>query len=81
MRRAVRPDPTTGPWSAGRGAMMIADMTEMKFTCPETGLPLGHAAIDDQLAAMPRFRMAMHCPKCSQLHAFAFVEEPVEEVA
>jgi len=53
----------------------------MHFTCPETGLPLGDAAIDDQLAAMPGFRMAMHCPKCSQLHAFPVVVEPVEELA
>jgi len=61
--------------------MMIGAMTEMHFTCPETGLPLGDAAIDDQLAAMPGFRMAMHCPKCSQLHAFPVVLEPAEELA
>jgi len=61
--------------------MMIRAMTEMHFTCPETGLALGEATIDDQLAAMPRFRMAMHCPKCSQLHAFEVVEEPAEELA
>ncbi len=61
--------------------MMIDAMTDMHLICPETGLALGDATIDDQLAAMPRFRMAMHCPKCSQLHAFEVAETPAEELA
>ena len=56
-------------------------MTEMHFTCPETGLALPDAAIDDVMASTPRFRMAMHCPKCSQLHAFELEEAPLEELA
>ena len=56
-------------------------MTTMQFTCPTTGLALQQMALDDEAAGMPGVRLALHCPKCSQMHVFteqdATVDEPV----
>ena len=56
-------------------------MTKMQFACPTTGLALQEMALDDEAAGMPGVRLALHCPKCSQMHVFsendASVEEPV----
>ena len=45
-------------------------MIRMTFECPETGRPIGSLASEAWLAESPEVRMAMHCPKCSQLHEF-----------
>ena len=46
-------------------------MTTMQFTCPTTGLALQEMALDDEAAGMPGVRLALHCPKCSQMHVFS----------
>ena len=46
-------------------------MTRLTFDCPETGKPLPALTVDDP---EPGMRMAVHCPKCSQLHFFASAE-------
>ena len=56
-------------------------MTKMQFTCPTTGLALQEMTFDDR-AGTPGVRLALHCPKCSQMHVFserdvAAVDEPV----
>jgi hypothetical protein len=43
-------------------------MTRLTFECPETGKPLSAMTVDDMA---PDMRIAVHCPKCSQLHVFA----------
>jgi hypothetical protein len=43
-------------------------MTTLTFECPETGKPLPAMTL---AGAEPETRMAVHCPKCSQLHFFA----------
>ena len=43
-------------------------MTRLKFECPETGKPLSAMTVAD---ADPDMRLAVHCPKCSQLHVFS----------
>jgi endogenous inhibitor of DNA gyrase (YacG/DUF329 family) len=43
-------------------------MTRLTFECPETGKPLPAMTVAD---ADPDMRIAVHCPKCSQLHVFA----------
>ncbi|HZB78130.1 MAG TPA: hypothetical protein VE526_18000 [Solirubrobacteraceae bacterium] len=56
-------------------------MTMMRFSCPTTGLALQEMALDEEAAGVPGARLALHCPKCSQMHVFteqdAVVEEPV----
>jgi hypothetical protein len=56
-------------------------MTKMQFSCPTTGLPLQEMTLDDEAAGLPGVRLALHCPKCSQMHLFteqdAIVPEPV----
>ena len=56
-------------------------MTRMQFSCPTTGLALQEMALDDEAAGMPGVRLALHCPKCSEMHMFteqdALVEAPV----
>jgi hypothetical protein len=56
-------------------------MTMMQLTCPTTGLPLQAMALDEEAAGLPGVRLALHCPKCSQMHVFgehdAGVAEPV----
>jgi hypothetical protein len=42
-------------------------MTRLTFECPETGKPLSAMTVDDSAADI---RLAVHCPKCSQLHVF-----------
>ena len=42
-------------------------MTRLTFECPETGKPLTAMTVADGDAGA---RMAVHCPKCSQLHFF-----------
>lgn len=46
-------------------------MTTMTVACPETGRALTPMTFDDSMAAA---RLALHCPKCSQLHAFTCAE-------
>ena len=46
-------------------------MIRMTCECPTTGEPLATMAIDDWTAADPDALIAVHCPKCSELHAFA----------
>ena len=43
-------------------------MTRLTFTCPQTGKPLSAMTVDDR---DPSIRLVVHCPKCSQLHAFS----------
>jgi hypothetical protein len=43
-------------------------MTRLTFVCPETGKPLSAVTVDDTAQDV---RIAVHCPKCSQLHVFA----------
>jgi endogenous inhibitor of DNA gyrase (YacG/DUF329 family) len=43
-------------------------MTRLTFECPETGKPLSAMTVDD---ATEDVRLAVHCPKCSQLHVFS----------
>ena len=43
-------------------------MSRLTFECPETGKPLSALTIDD---AAQDVRIAVHCPKCSQLHMFS----------
>jgi len=50
-------------------------MTTPSFQCPETGKPLPAITLT---AADPEARVALHCPKCSQLHVFA-AGDAVEE--
>jgi len=50
-------------------------MTSLQFECPETGKPLPAMSMG---SSEPGTRIAVHCPKCSQLHVFA-VEDAVEE--
>jgi len=56
-------------------------MTRMQFSCRTTGLALQEMALDDEAAGMPGVRLALHCPKCSEMHMFteqdALVEAPV----
>jgi hypothetical protein len=42
-------------------------MTRMTYACPETGKPLTAMTVGDEDAGA---RVAVHCPKCSQLHFF-----------
>ena len=50
-------------------------MTRLTFECPETGKPLAAMTVE---TPDPGMRVAVHCPKCSQLHFFAS-DEAVEE--
>jgi endogenous inhibitor of DNA gyrase (YacG/DUF329 family) len=43
-------------------------MTRLTFECPETGKPLTAMTVDETAGDM---RLAVHCPKCSQLHVFS----------
>ena len=56
-------------------------MTTMRFSCPTTGLALQEMGLDEEAAGVPGVRLALHCPKCSQMHVFteqdAVGEEPV----
>jgi hypothetical protein len=56
-------------------------MTTKHVTCPTTGLALQEMALGDDAAGLPGVRLALHCPKCSQLHVFsehdASLDEPV----
>ncbi|MET0683781.1 MAG: hypothetical protein ABW060_00630 [Solirubrobacteraceae bacterium] len=54
-------------------------MTTMQFTCPTTGLALQQMALDDEAAGMPGVRLALHCPKCSQMHVFTEQDVAAEE--
>jgi len=54
-------------------------MTTMQFTCPTTGLALQEMALDDEAAGMPGVRLALHCPKCSQMHVFTEQDVAAEE--
>jgi hypothetical protein len=42
-------------------------MTTLTFECPETGKPLSAMTVEDTYEDV---RLAVHCPKCSQLHVF-----------
>jgi hypothetical protein len=46
-------------------------MSRFTFECPETGKPLPAMTLDDP---EPGMRVAVHCPKCSQLHVFSEAE-------
>ena len=50
-------------------------MTTLSFQCPETGKPLPTMTMG---SADPEARVAVHCPKCSQLHVFS-AADAVEE--
>ena len=52
-------------------------MTTLSFQCPATGKPLPAMTMT---AADAEVRVAVHCPKCSQLHVFA-AADAVEERA
>jgi hypothetical protein len=54
-------------------------MTTMQFTCPTTGLALQEMALDDEAAGTPGVRLALHCPKCSQMHVFTEQDVAAEE--
>ena len=54
-------------------------MTTMQVTCPTTGLALQQMALDDEAAGMPGVRLALHCPKCSQMHVFTEQDVAAEE--
>ena len=54
-------------------------MTTMQFTCPTTGLALQEMALDDEAAGMPGVRLALHCPKCSQMHVFTEQDVAADE--
>jgi hypothetical protein len=54
-------------------------MTTMRFTCPTTGLSLQAMHLDDEAAGLPGVRLALHCPKCSQMHVFSEGDAAVEE--
>ena len=51
----------------------------MRFSCPTTGLALQEMALDDEAAGMPGVRLALHCPKCSQMHVFTEQDVAAEE--
>jgi hypothetical protein len=53
-------------------------MIRMTFECPGTGEPLQSMALDDWTAVQPDLQMALHCPKCSQLHTFTSADAIVE---
>ena len=46
-------------------------MIWMTFECPETGRPLRTVQAPAWLAETTDTRMALHCPKCSQMHRFS----------
>ena len=54
-------------------------MTTMQFTCPTTGLALQEMALDDEAAGVPGVRLALHCPKCSQMHVFTEQDVAADE--
>lgn len=54
-------------------------MTTMRFSCPTTGLALREMALDDEAAGMPGVRLALHCPKCSQMHVFTEQDVAADE--
>jgi hypothetical protein len=43
-------------------------MTSLQFECPTTSKPLPPVVMD---SGHPETRIAVHCPKCSQLHIFS----------
>ena len=51
-------------------------MTTMTVACPETGQALTPMMFDESMA---QARLALHCPKCSQLHAFACADAAAED--
>ena len=56
-------------------------MTKMQFSCPTTGLALKEMTLDDEAAGLPGVRLALHCPKCSQMHLFTEQDAVVEQPA
>ena len=46
-------------------------MIWMTFECPTTGQPLRSMQASEWSSEMTEALIAMHCPKCSQLHTFA----------
>jgi hypothetical protein len=49
-------------------------MIRLMFECPETGKPLAGMAIEGWSGEAPDALIAMHCPKCSNLHEFTRAE-------
>ena len=50
-------------------------MTSLQFECPTTGKPLPLMLMDH---GEPETRIAVHCPKCSQLHLFSAADAVAE---
>jgi hypothetical protein len=53
-------------------------MLRLAFECPVTGKPINRMAVTGWDEDAEDTRLAIHCPKCSQLHEFSRADAIVE---
>jgi hypothetical protein len=53
-------------------------MLRLAFECPTTGQPINRMAVEGWDEDAEDTLLAIHCPKCSQLHQFSRADALVE---